>query len=66
MFWIVILMMVGLAGFAFGWITVQRSRERIIVTLETAKVRPAIDRVKELGSRFLNPRHRNVDKSRHS
>ncbi len=63
MFWMVMLTIAGLAGFAFGWITLQATPERVTISFETAKVRPAVERLKqaagvavEKGREFLHSR----------
>jgi hypothetical protein len=64
MLWIVMLAILGLAGVAFGWVTLQTSRERVTISFETEKVRPALEKVKqaagtalEKGREFLHSRH---------
>ena len=47
MFWMVMLVIAGLAGFAFGWITRQATRERVTLSFETTKVRPAVEKLKQ-------------------
>lgn len=42
MFWIVLLFVAGLAGLAYGWIEVRKSPERVTISLELAKISPAI------------------------
>jgi hypothetical protein len=46
MFWIVVIVLAGLSGFAFGWITVQSSTDRFTICLEKSKVRPAVEKLK--------------------
>jgi hypothetical protein len=46
MFWI-ILFIAGLAGFAYGWIVVRKSPERVTISLELAKITAVLRNVKE-------------------
>ena len=64
MFWIAMLVIVGLAGFAFGWISVATTRERVTISFETEKVRPVVAALKQAagaalakGRDFLYSRH---------
>ena len=64
MFWMVMLIIAGLAGIAFGWITFQTTAERVTISLETAKARPAVEKLKQAtgaalakGRELLHSRH---------
>ena len=53
MFWIVMLIIAGLAGFACGWFTIQKTRERVIISIETGKIAPALRKLKQTAGRKL-------------
>jgi hypothetical protein len=64
MFWMVMLIIAGLAGVAFEWVTFQKTNERVTVSFETAKVRPAVEKLKQAtgaalakGRELLHSRH---------
>lgn len=44
MFWIVLIVLT-LAALAFNWISFQRTRERIVIGIETAKIKQALESV---------------------
>jgi len=46
MFWIVVFVLAGLAGFAFGWISFQSTRERLTISFEFEKARPVLEKVR--------------------
>jgi uncharacterized membrane-anchored protein YhcB (DUF1043 family) len=47
MFLTVMLILAVLAGFAFGWLSMNASRERLTLSVEIERIRPAIDALKE-------------------
>jgi hypothetical protein len=47
MFLTVMLILAVLAGFAFGWLSMNASRERLSLSVEIERIRPAIDALKE-------------------
>ena len=65
MFWMVMLVISGLAGVAFGWITFQTSHERVTISFETAKVAPAVEKLKLAAGAAL-AKGRELLQSRHS
>jgi len=66
MFWIILLTLSGLAGLAFGWITVQSSSERITISLEKTRIRPVVATLKEGASGVLARGRQFFEHSRHS
>lgn len=64
MFWMVMLVIAGLAGFAFGWITFQTTRERVTISFETEKARPVVERLKQAAGTALE-KGRELLQSRH-
>jgi len=53
MFWIVMLLIAWLAGVACGWITVRKTGERVLISLETGKARSAFSQLKQAGARLI-------------
>ena len=66
MFWIILLILTGLAGFAFGWITIQSSRERFTISLEKEKVRPTLEKLRCAVAGMLTRGRQLFEHSRHS
>jgi hypothetical protein len=66
MFWIVMLIIVGLAGFAFGWISFQRTRERVMISFELAKIVPAVEKLKQAVARMRTRGQHFIEHLRHS
>ncbi len=50
MFWMVLLAIAGLSGFAFGWLSLQKTPDRVTISFETAKVGPAVEKLKQAAS----------------
>jgi hypothetical protein len=50
MFLTVIVILAVLAWFAFGWLSMSASRERLTISLEIERLRPAIDTLRELAT----------------
>jgi len=46
MFWIILFVIV-LAGFAYGWIVVRQSPERVTISLEVARITLALRKARE-------------------
>ena len=44
------LILAVLAGFTFGWLSMNASRERLSLSIEIERIRPAIDALKDAGS----------------
>ena len=53
MFWMVMFITAGLAGVAFSWITFQTTHERLTISFETAKLRPAVEKFKQAAATAL-------------
>jgi hypothetical protein len=53
MFWIVMLVIAWLAGVAGGWISVSKTGERVLISLETGKARSAFSQLKHAGERLI-------------
>jgi hypothetical protein len=66
MFWIVMLIVAGLAGFAYGWITFQSTRERVTISFETAKIAPAVEKLKQTAAQVRTRGRDLFEHSRHS
>jgi hypothetical protein len=66
MVWIVIVISAGLAGFAFGWISFQKTRERVIISFEMAKIAPAVEKLKLAAARMRTRGRHFFERSRHS
>ena len=66
MFWMVIFILGGLAGFAFGWISIQSTRERLTVSFEIEKARPVLEKVRHGAGEALTKSRQLFQHSRHS
>ena len=66
MIWIVMLIVAGLAGLAFGWISIQKTSERVMISFETAKIAPAIEKLKHAAARKWTRGRHFFEHSRHS
>lgn len=47
------LIIAGLAGVAFGWISLHKTRERVLISIEIGKVKPVFEQLKQAGGRLL-------------
>ena len=66
MFWMAIFILAGLAGFAFGLITIQSTRERLSISFEIEKARPALEEVRHHAGEALAKSRELFQHSRHS
>jgi hypothetical protein len=66
MFVFLVLVVASLAAFAFGWISCQTTAERVIISFETAKITPAVRKLKQTAGRMLTRGRHFFEHSRHS
>jgi hypothetical protein len=66
MFWMVMLSIAGLAGFAFGWISFQSTRDRLTISFEFEKARPVLEKVRHGAGQALAKGRQLFEHSRHS
>jgi hypothetical protein len=62
MFWIVLLTIGLLAGFACDWVVVHSTAERITVSLELVKIVPAIRKAKATAISLVRREHKFGDR----
>jgi len=66
MFWMAMIILAGLAGFAFGWISVQSTRERLTISFEFDKARPVFEKVRHGAGEAVARSRQFFQHSRHS
>lgn len=64
MAWFVLSVIAGLAAFAYGWVTVRTSRERVMICLELQKIAPVVDRLKQGAFAAVNRGRQLVERDR--
>ena len=66
MFWMAMFILAGLAGLAFGLISIQSTRERLTISFEIEKARPVLERMRHGAGEALAKSRQLFEHSRHS